>query len=300
MNPTAFSHTSAVQDEASQGDAFRSVLPELEALSPERLQPITTDIPSAVATALGALPRLMAQRDALATLPDFDLARFDKIELYARALNYAHRLFLIASQPPDDLRALQEEGAQLREVLFKDASAAIARGLIPKDALDDLKGVNGYKNTALDLQILVGALQENWTKVKGRCGTTEEELAYADKLVIHLLRTVGTREIGPEGVAQTTDARLRAYTLLVSAYDDARRALSYLRRHTGDADRIAPTLFGPRNSKKKESSESDIATETTEQSVIVPDASPDQPALGLGAPKPAPTGAVNPADPFAN
>jgi len=297
MNSIAFSHTSAVQEEASQEDAYRSILLELEALSPERLQPITTDISSAVATALGALPRLLTQREALAKLPDFDLARFDKIEVYARALNYAHRLFMIASQPPDDLKAMQEEGAQLREVLFKDASAAIARGLIPKDALDDLKGANGYKNTAVDLQILVGALQENWAKVKGRCGTTEEELAYADKLVIHLLRTVGTREIGPEGVAQTTDARLRAYTLLVNTYDDARRALSYLRRQAGDAERIAPTLFGPRNSKKKESSEVDVATEPATQSATA-EGTPQQAAMGHTQPTAVPLAAANPAEPY--
>jgi hypothetical protein len=167
-------------------------------------------------------------------------------------VNYAHRLFMIASQPPDELKALQEEAAQLREVLFKDASAVIARGIVAADALDDLKGVNGYRNTANDLQILVGVLQENWAKVQGRCGTTVEELNYADKLVMHLLRTFGVRENGPAGVAQATDARLRAFTLFASAYDDARRALGYLRRKVDDADQIAPTIFGTRNTKKKE------------------------------------------------
>jgi len=212
-----------------------------------------------VAIALGALPRIRSYREALSKLPDFDLARFDKLEAYTSAVNYAHRLYMIASQPPDDLKSLQEEAAQLREVLFKDASAVVARGLVPADALDDLKGTNGYKNTANDLQILVGALQENWAKVQGRCGTTAEELAYADKLVIHLLRTFGARENGPAGVAQATSARQRAFTLFVTAYDDARRALAYLRRQVGDADLVAPSIFSARYGKKKEDAPTEAA-----------------------------------------
>jgi hypothetical protein len=256
MTTTVFSHQSAVLEEASLRDVYQSILPEIEAFPSDQLQLINIDIPSAVATLLGALPRLREQREVLGQLVGFDVARFDKLEVYARALTYAHRLFLIASQPPDDLKALHEEAVQLREVLFRDASAAVARGWIPALAIDDLRGTVGYKNTAHDLGILVGVLQENWAKVAGKCGTTEQELAYADKLMFHILRVFGVRENGPEGMAEVTEMRLRAYALFVLAYDDVRQAILFLRRQSGDADRIAPTLYGPRapRSKKEEAS----------------------------------------------
>lgn len=38
--------------------------------------------------------------------------------------------------------------------------------------------------------------------------------------------------------------RQQAYTLFVNAYDQIRRAISFLRWDQGDADEIAPSLFG--------------------------------------------------------
>jgi hypothetical protein len=39
------------------------------------------------------------------------------------------------------------------------------------------------------------------------------------------------------------DDPARAYTLLVSAYDEVRRALSFVRRAQDDVDEIAPSLY---------------------------------------------------------
>jgi hypothetical protein len=58
MNTIVFSHKAAVLEEASQSEVYRSIQHELEALTPEELLPVNLDIPSAVAIALGALPRM--------------------------------------------------------------------------------------------------------------------------------------------------------------------------------------------------------------------------------------------------
>jgi hypothetical protein len=275
----------AVNEEVSQRDVYQSIVSELEQLSADQIQPINVDISTAVTTVLGALPRLVTHRAALAGLSDFDLKRFDKIEVYTRALAHAHRQYLIATQPPDDLRALHEEAVKLREALYHDASVALVRGLLPPGALDDLKGINGYKNTANDLQILAGALQENWTSIQGRCGTTEAELTYADKLAFHLLRTFGVREHGPEGMAQATDMRVRAYTLFFRAYDDARQGIAYVRRQAGDADRIAPSLFSGRSAgRKKEGSAEASSTGNTTDSSALPPVAEVVPRANPGAP----------------
>ncbi len=45
--------------------------------------------------------------------------------------------------------------------------------------------------------------------------------------------------------------RQRAYTVLSNAYDDVRRAISFLRWKEDDLEDIAPSLFGPRAARKK-------------------------------------------------
>jgi hypothetical protein len=62
-------------------------------------------------------------------------------------------------------------------------------------------------------------------------------------MATRLTRVVGVREQSPTVVAALTDERLRAFTQLIKAYDDARAAVSYLRRREGDVDEIGPNLY---------------------------------------------------------
>ena len=107
------------------------------------------------------------------------------------------------------------------------------------------------------LQALALLLKDNWQSVQGRCGTDASELESALKLAQRLQRGAGEREVNPSVVAEFSDIRNRMFTLFITAYDDARRAIGYLRWHEGDADDIAPSLHISRASsstKKKEGS----------------------------------------------
>jgi hypothetical protein len=274
VNTILFANHEALIEETSLQEAYELVAPELDGLAPSEVQIINLDIPSSVAMVLGVLERLRAQREALATLPGFDLERFDKLETYAQALTYAQRLHLIATQPADQLPAFQVEASTIRELLYKDASVAVARGWIAPESLNDLKGANGYKNTASDIQILVGVLQVNAAKIQGRMGATEAELEYAEKLAFHLLRSYGVKKNGTEGPAETADRRQRAFTLLFRTYDEARQGIAYIRRAFGDADRLAPSLFTARATKRK--GDVDAAAEVIDESEAT--------VLGLGTP----------------
>jgi hypothetical protein len=53
----------------------------------------------------------------------------------------------------------------------------------------------------------------------------------------------GILAAGNATVAASAVTRQRAYTLMVNAYDDARRAVAYFRHSQGDADTIAPSLY---------------------------------------------------------
>jgi hypothetical protein len=71
------------------------------------------------------------------------------------------------------------------------------------------------------------------------------------QMATRLTRVVGVREQSPAVVAALTDERLRAFTQLIKAYDDARAAVSYLRRREGDVDEIAPNLYSGNTKPRK-------------------------------------------------
>src|SRR4051795_4426479 len=73
--------------------AYDRVLGEMRRLPTSKLVTMNLHVPTIVATALGALPRIRALRPRVVNdLPNLDLTRFDKLETYARALVYAHAI----------------------------------------------------------------------------------------------------------------------------------------------------------------------------------------------------------------
>ena len=167
------------------------------------------------------------------------------------ALSHANTLYLLATQPPDAVQALVEEGTSLRETLLTDATALARRGLINNNRLQDLKGAVGHKNVAVDLQVLTTLFRESFAEVEGKCATTVVELNRAESLAASILRAVGLKEQGTVLIAATSDIRTRALTLLLRVYESARRAVGYLRSEQNDADTIAPSLYAGRNNPKK-------------------------------------------------
>lgn len=248
-------------DEALAEAVFDRVKVELAVLKNEQLLAVNLDISAAVATVLGVLPEVRALREQMVTeLPLFDIGRVDKLEDYALALSYAQAKYLSATLPPDDLEALATEAARLRERLLAESRALAHHGLVSDAQLSQLKGAKGYKNIATDLMVLTNVLQEAWPQIQGKTPTTAEDLAQASRVATRLLRVVGLREQGPAQVAAATDLRLRAFTTLLRAYEEVRRAVSYLRAPSGDADTIAPSLFPGR--PRRRASEPDTETET--------------------------------------
>lgn len=233
-------------------EAYQRVEPELAALSPDELAPINLEIASAVATVLFLWAGILKLRDTIVReLVAFDIVRFDKIVDYAMALGYANTMYLVATQPPDEQQMIYDESAAMRETLHTDTRALIGRGFIKEASIKELKGLTGYKNIAVDLQILATVLKASWPTIEGQCAIQMSELDHALKLSTVMFGIVGFRENGSDAQAATANIRVRAFTLFVRAYDDARRAVIFLRWHEGDADSIAPSLHPGRSMSKK-------------------------------------------------
>lgn len=266
-----------VSDEVLAAEVFEKVRADFAKFEPEELLQVNLDVPSAVSTILGVAPKVKALREQIQKdLPNFDLAAFDKLEDYALAFKFANTSYLMASRPQDDLIALSEEAAQLRDMLAADAQALSKRGLVDGGPLAKLKGANGYKNIAEDLEMLSQTMHNSWTKIQGKSATTMEDVETASKMSTRLMRIVGEREEAPTVLANATDLRLRAFTLLIRTYDDARRAVTYLRSREGDADVIAPSLY-PGRPRKRGGTEPDA-----------PGTDPSAPSGGPGTSAPAP------------
>src|SRR5258706_4408625 len=162
--------------------AYQQLVEEIRALPPSDVIAINIDIPTAVTTALGALPEIRALRPRMAAeLPQFDIARFDKLEAYTLAAGHAHALFLAASAPTESIDELSTSAAASRTLLLSDASALATRGLLDGQRLKDLKGPSSLRNLAFDLFALAALLRDNWTKIEGKTALQLVELDKAEK-----------------------------------------------------------------------------------------------------------------------
>ena len=229
--------------------AYAAVEAQVKALTPESLLPINVDIPRAVSIAVGAVPHLAKMRDLAAKLPGFDIANCDRIGTYALAAWHAHLLALpeVASR---QLAALLEEGKPIREHLLLAAELLAHKGYFDKRSVEAIRAGQGNLDAANDLVALSALFAAAWANIENRTTVTWEEVERAALLGPQILIALGERSMPmatEPGALTPNDRRQRAFTLFVRAYDECRRAATYLRWHEGDADELIPSLYGGRN-----------------------------------------------------
>ncbi len=232
--------------------AYEQRLGEFGFVRVEDLLQIQIDITAGVTTTLGCVPHILALRDEVVSeLPFFPIAKMDDLESLALALGYSHTLYVAASEPVGPIQAYAEELTKTRDTFTIDVTALAQRGLVDGARLKELRGTNGYKNVAWDTMTLVAMFRTHWDAVSGKTGVTLADLDRAEDLADKLTTAVGLREREVKAASEAHETRQRAYTLFVNAYDEVRRALSYLRWHKGDLEEIAPSLFSNRRAPKK-------------------------------------------------
>jgi len=236
--------------------AFERLLPAIQAVPENDLVTINIDVPSSVATALGAWPEVRALRDQIVKdVSSFDIALLDNLESYALALGHAQTEYQTATEPSPSLVALANENIKWRTILLNDVTTLMSRGILAETVTSDLRGINGHKNIAFDLFALANVLEKNWEKIKGRTSVTQDELVQAQILADRLVTAVGEKEQAPIVEAEAVRERQAAFSLFVNAYDEVRSVISYLRRKEGDVDSIIPSLYAGRALPKKKPTE---------------------------------------------
>jgi hypothetical protein len=244
-------------------ESYQRLSEEIRSVPDGDLVTINIDVPTAVSTTLALIPRIRELRPAVANLSTFDLSRYDKLEDYAFALAHAHTLYLAASAPARPLDELVAAGTALRQVLAADASALAARGLVNGDTLDEIRGSTGYLDLAFDLSTLAALMRETWSTIASQTGVKLAELDRAEMIAEQVLVAAGMRAQAPAVMTASAQTRQRSFTLFLRAYDEVRRAVSYLRWHEGDADSITPSLYAGRTSRRKPTAAQQPVQQTT-------------------------------------
>jgi hypothetical protein len=259
---------------------------EAEALQHDDLAPIIIDPIAASVTARGAYQKLLKFRDKILALPDFHAPYFEDFETYVRAAYYAQTMLQAASNPPAQFEELIAEASKLRESLLSDARALANRGIMSDKPLESLKGSVGFQNVASDLMTLTNMFRAVWPKLEGKTFVTEEELDRAEVLSDEVVYDLGQREQAPTKIADVSIDRQKTFTLFVTAYDQLRRAITFIRWNEGDADEIAPSLYSGKRRKVIAADEttqttSSTTTPATTTPVATTPATKAEPAVGL-------------------
>lgn len=250
-------------DEAKS--AFEEMRPELDRLSADEVLAVNVDVPRAVSIALGAEPHIRAhEAEIQKALPLHTLEHIRRLRIYALGTVYAYLESLPLAKRAD-AKALLEEAGTLKERLLVAADALAHAELIDGAKLDEIRAGNGHLDLATDLIALGATFDLSWERVASKTAIDRSQVERASALGTELLGALGARDHAANRVApEALDRRNRAFTLLVRAYDDARRALAYLRWNEDDVDMIAPSLYT--RTRKRAANSVEEVEETTPSS----------------------------------
>lgn len=220
--------------------AYELTLPELSRLDASEVRRLNLSVPAVVAIALAAAKKLEPHRSRIVALPEIDHALIASLRRYTLALAHAEALFGARVDTRRKLRALVDRARKTRRLLREEVRHLGRHGLLDASVLNANASGRGFHHVAFELLALCGLFRERWEQLKGRALVSVEQLDEAEALADSILRALGKEAKQRTETAETRD---RAFTLFVRAYDEARRALTYLFWGTGEADVIAPSLF---------------------------------------------------------
>jgi hypothetical protein len=231
--------------------AYAATLPEIMALPDDRAVNVNIDVVSGVTSLLGMLPELRSLRPQIQDeLPKFDIERFDKLQQYALALSHANTVHRGTFSPKGSIADLGNELTAVRDRLYTTAQALVSFGLMEASQIKECKKASGYRPTAADVLMLVEAFKEKWPNIEGKVPVTLPALHDAGNRALELLNAVGLKEQAPVSSSEASLLRQKAFGLFLRAYEDARRAVTYLRHYAGDADEIMPSLYAGRGGRR--------------------------------------------------
>jgi hypothetical protein len=250
--------------------AYKRVEPEANALTEDQFTAMNVDVVGASSIILGVAPRILAHRERMERLTEFDVRHVDGLVDRAKAAWYAVITNLPAAEPKD-FEQMFAACVALRAKFLVWLTALVHEGVFEQAALDKIKEGSGNKDVPSDVVACVALFRSKWDQVRPMSAVTEADLARGAQIGPAVFATVSRRE--NKLLASQSDGSLRVrrfWTLADRSYDQCQRAIQYLQWDVGDAAVIAPSLR--RNTGRGSGSSA--------QPAPTPVPAPDGPALG--------------------
>ncbi|MBN8616526.1 MAG: hypothetical protein J0L92_38430 [Deltaproteobacteria bacterium] len=240
--------------------AYVAMQPAIEALSIDDCPSITLDVDTTASNVLAAVSRLAPYEAQLQALPGIG-EPLGLLRTYALGVMHAQLRIRMAERRAPATREVQRL-ARLRETFLADLTPLVRREILDGEFLDRLNVASGARNLANDLLLLASVAERGWPRIARRTAMTTQSIAEAREVATEVLSALVARE-GRSRSVDPTGQRLRAFTLLMRAYDDVRRGMTFLlwKRGAAAIDAVTPSLFkgrGPR--AKKEAPATDEVT----------------------------------------
>jgi len=253
---TTHSHSHSSKSPAIGSELLAEHRKEMDALSDEEVLTPNVDVAAAANTAIGAMPAIEMQREALvAQFGKQAKTALDGLVPVARLSLAANAMY--ATHAEKDLEADAQRVREMRDALANAVTAFIARGLVDSHALDRLTGGSSYHALVTDVLAIVSWFGTNASAIESHSKVTREELASAYLAAEKLAADLATRDQTRAGTSEPALDRARAFTLFFRNYDGIRKMLGYLRWHQGDADAIAPSVHVRRRLSKSDAGQGD-------------------------------------------
>lgn len=234
---------------SARAQAFAIAHPEMLALDKDRLLTVYVDIKHAVTVILHAVPGIQAQRVRMLALPEFDIRNVDMLLTYARAAAYVDRLYPAELKPKEDPTeaAALTLGVEKRDLLLHEVKGFAMRKLVDDSCVRTLPMTVGYRHVAFSIARCSDVIREVWPLV--RSSMTLADLDDADALAERLMVIAGERD-GVTSQSEGSVMRQRAFTLLMNAYEQAARAITFLHWNSPVADVLVPSVARKRRVAK--------------------------------------------------
>ncbi len=257
--------------------AYQRLRPRFAAVPQSGILRVPLDTGLVVQTVLGVIPELEELQDEIAwELPRVDLAMISELRETAFAVAHLESLMrgakgFVSQDTADPLQKVRD----YRSLLLADTQPLVARGLLEQEASTLSRG-NSPRNIAFDTLQLANYLDTNWERIQGRSLITREELDAARDAVRELLTYLGVKDQGGESEEEVQSNRLKGLTLLFKLYEELRWAVRYIRRNTGDADLVMPSLYTLRKARRNTSGPDEPETQPPSSDESANDADEDE------------------------
>lgn len=211
------------------------------AVADVQLVPIRVELSTAAMWVLNHLDEAAPFRERIARLVEVNHDWIDNLEGIAMAaLEVASQCKVRSKSPPEVLETYQE-ASLLRDNLRHQALALQRSKLLPRGATGAVSGKRGYRNTAVDLSALGNVLRDNWHNIVGKTSITRDDIDRCSVFAQLLFRNSEDRRRRGSLPAHLALLKQQAYALLMLAFEELRRCITFLDRSA--LDRVAPTLF---------------------------------------------------------